>query len=134
MRKKRAAAFALFLLGLVLGPPLLAQPIAYEKVYSGDILPGYVPDGRLIETDGYLWVSPNGVFLKVDPMSAALPLFVDVTGVPRDMLEKVKAACRSEHPSQTAGCTAVVRGRVGKSRVGDRDWPGIFATFIAPQA
>ena len=29
----------------------LAQPGEYKKVYGDDILPGYVPDGQLVETD-----------------------------------------------------------------------------------
>ena len=111
-----------------------AQQGEYKKVYSGDILPGYVSDGQLIETEGYLWVSSSGVFLNVDPISARLPLFVDVGGVPLDMFAKVRTACTSESPSLTGGCRAVVRGRVGNRRVGDRDRPGIFATFIAPQS
>ena len=133
MRTKISAALALFVFGLALNLPLGAQPGEYKKVYSGDILPGYVPEGQLVETDGYLWVTSTGVLLNVDPISARWPLFVDVAGVPPDMLAKVKAACTSERPSLTAGCRAVVRGRVGKRRVGNRDLPGIFATFIVPQ-
>jgi hypothetical protein len=123
------------LMGATAAWPLAAraQPSEYKKVYSGDILPGYVSDGELIETDGYLWVSSTGVFLNVDPISARLPLFVDVGGVPLDMFAKVRMACTSESPSLTSGCRAVVRGRVGKLRVGDRDRLGIFATFIVPQ-
>ena len=100
-----------------------AQPTEYKKVYSGDILPGYVPDGQLIETEGYLWVSPTGVFLNVAPMSARPELFVDVDGVPLDMFAKVRMACTSEGPSLTGGCRVLVRGRVGNPRVGDRDGP-----------
>jgi hypothetical protein len=111
-----------------------AQSSEYKKVYSGDILPGYVKVGELIETDGYLWVSSTGVFLNVAPMSARLPLFVDVSGLPVDMLAKVRSVCTSESPSMTGGCLAVVRGRVGNRRVGDSERPGIFATFIAPQS
>ena len=109
-----------------------AQPNEYQKVYSGDILPGYVPVGQLIETDGYLWVASTGVFLNVDPISARPPLFVDVSGVPLDMLAKVRTACTAERPSLSGGCRAVVRGRVGNR--GDRNRPGIFATFIALQS
>ena len=109
-----------------------AQPNEYQKVYSGDILPGYVPDGQLIETDGYLWVASTGVFLNVDPISARPPLFVDVSGVPLDMLAKVRTACTAERPSLSVGCRAVVRGRVGNRC--DRNRPGIFATFIALQS
>ena len=110
-----------------------AQPGEYEKVYSGDIFPGYVSDGKLIETDGYLWVSSNGVFLNVDPISARPPLFVDVEGVPVDMFAKVRVTCVSERPSLTGGCRVLVRGRVGNRRVGDHDTRGIFANFIVTQ-
>lgn len=133
VRTNIGIAFALLVLGPGLSSPLLAQPSEYEKVYSGDIFPGYVPDGQWIETDGYLWVSSTGVFLNVDPISARPELFVDVAGVPPDMLAKVTTACASERPSLTAGCRAVVRGRVGKRRDGDRDRPGIFAISIAAQ-
>ena len=109
-----------------------AQPNEYQKVYSGDILPGYVPVGQLIETDGYLWVASTGVFLNVDPISARPPLFVDVSGVPLDMLAKVRTACTAERPSLSGGCRAVVRGRVGNR--GDCNRPGIFATYIALQS
>ena len=69
------------------------------------------------------------MFLNVDPISARPPLFVDVSGVPIDMLAKVKTACTTERPrSLSGGCRAVVRGRVGNR--GDRNRPGIFATFI----
>jgi hypothetical protein len=132
-RKAGAAAFALVLLGAVLGSPLAAQIVEYKKVYSGDILPGYVPEGQLIETEGYLWVSSNGVFFNVAALSARWPLIIDVTEVPADMLAKVKSGCASERPSFTSGCQAVVRGRVGKIRDGGGDRRGIFATSIAPQ-
>ena len=119
--------------GAVASWPLItrAQPGEYRKVHSGDIVPGYVPDGQLIETDGYLWVSATGVFLNVDPISARPPLFVDASGVPLEMLAKIRAACTAERPSLSGGCRVVVRGRVGNR--GDRNRPGIFATFIAVQ-
>jgi hypothetical protein len=81
--------------------------------------------------EGYLWVSSTGVFLNVDPVSVKPPLFVDVGGVPLDMLAKIRTACRAEKPSLSGGCRAVVRGRIGHR--GDRNRPGIFATFIAQQ-
>ncbi len=89
-------------------------------------------DGPVLETEGYLWVSGTGVFLNVAATSDQPPLFVDVVGVPLDMLAKVKAACLAERPSSTAGCQAVVRGRGGNR--GNRNVRGIFATYIAPQS
>jgi hypothetical protein len=133
MRRQAGAGFAFFVAGAVLGAPLVAQPVEHKKVYSGDILPGYVPEGQLIETEGFLWVSSRGVQLNVDPVSARAPLIVDVAGVPPDMLAKVKATCATEQPSLTSGCRAVVRGRVGKIRLNDYDRRAIFATFIAPE-
>jgi hypothetical protein len=133
MRRQAHAGFAFFLAGSVLGLPLAAQPVEYKKVYSGDILPGYVPDGQLIETEGFLWVSSRGVQFNVDPVSARAPLIVDVAGVPPDMLAKVKAACTTERPSLTSGCRTVVRGRVSKIRIDAYDRRAIFATFIAPE-
>jgi hypothetical protein len=79
-----------------------------------------------------LWVSGTGVFLNVDATSSTPPLFVDVVGVPLDMLAKVKTACLSEKPSPTAGCRAVVRGRVGNR--GNRNVRDIFATYTVPQS
>jgi hypothetical protein len=108
-----------------------AQTSQHRKVASGDIVSGQVPDGQIVETEGYLWVSGTGVFLNVAATSDQPPLFVDVVGVPLDMLAKVKAACLAERPSPTAGCQAVVRGRVGNR--GNRNVRGIFATYIAPQ-
>jgi hypothetical protein len=134
VRKQAVAAFGFFLLGSVPSPPsVVAQPAEHKKVYSGDILAGYVPVGQLIESEGYLWVSSTDVLFNAAVMSAQAPLIIDVAGVPPDMLAKVKAACTTERPSVTAGCQAVVRGRVGKIRIDDYEHAGIFATFIAFQ-
>jgi len=134
MQREAGAAIVLFLLGAMLGSPLAAQDVEHKKVNARDILPGYVPDGQLIETQGYLWVSATGVFFNVNAVSAMAPLVIDVTEVPADILAKVKSDCASEQPRLTGGCQAVVRGRVGKMRLGDYDRRGIFATWIAPRS
>ena len=130
MLRTLGVTFPLFALGVMLGSPLTGQPREYKKVAIGEIMEGHVPDGELIETTGYLWVSSTGVFLNVNPPSARWPLFIDVVNVPLDMFAKVQTACTSERPSLDAGCQAVVHGRAGRAieRDGRR---AIFASSIA---
>ena len=89
-----------------------AQPGEYRKVYSGDIVPGYVPDGQLIETDGYLWVSATGVFLNIDPISARPPLFVDASG-------GAAGNARKDQGGMHSGKAEPERGMPGRG-----SWPG----------
>ena len=125
----KVAALALCLLA-ALTSPLGAQGIEPRKVYAGDIMLGYVLEGELVETDGYLWVSSTEVLLNVAALSARAPLFIDVGGISDEAVNKIKAACSAEHPSQAAGCQAVVRGHVAKWHFKGQDRPGIFAISI----
>jgi hypothetical protein len=99
------------------------------KVYSGDIMMGSVPDGKLVETGGYLWVSGGDMYLNVDPISARFPLIIDDNELPSATREKLRLECKSDNPSFSAGCEAVIHGTVGT--LGGRR--SIIASSIAAQ-
>jgi len=106
----RPPALFILLLALAAGTALLAEEPVYERASSNDIILGYVPDGRWVETRGHLWLSPAGVFLNFNLPSAMVPLRIDVTNVAPDTISQLKTECSA--PRQfDGGCNAIVRGQ-----------------------
>lgn len=90
----------------------------YQRVYSGDIIMGYVPAGQSIETSGYLWFSDAGVFLNVGRASAHVPLIVDVSRLPPAQRVQIQIACSAAAAGRSGGCDVTIRGHT--ATVGSR--------------
>jgi hypothetical protein len=135
MCARPSLAFAIMTLATVLSPcPSSAQPsksgdAAYRRVYSSDVIMGYVSPGQLIETSGHIWFRQTGVFLNVNAPSAHVPLLIDVSAVPAEKRTSW-AACAAPEQGLGGGCEAVIRGKTGLI-AGRR---GIFAHAIEIQA
>jgi len=100
-------------MALAAGLPVQAQEPAYEPVSSNEIILGYVPDGRWVETSGHLWHSRDGVVLNFNRPSAMVPIRIDIANVAADSLGRLQAECSAQRQFD-GGCNAIVRGQTAK--------------------
>jgi hypothetical protein len=77
----------------------------------GNVIQGYVPEGTLVETEGYLAHQDGQAFLTPNLPSAMWPLLVDTSALPADLERQVRDTCASRQFGQ-GGCCAVLRGEV----------------------
>ncbi len=109
--RRRVLSAPMIILALVAGSASQAPAQVYMEAGSNNIIQGYVPDGEWVETTGYAWQSPAGVFLNFNRLSAMAPLRIDIANVAPDSVARFKAECST--PRQfDGGCEAVIRGQV----------------------
>ena len=102
-----------------------AQSPSYEKVESGKVLAGKIPNGVWIETTAYTWFTDRGAIFNFNQPSAGVPMSIDVAGFAPENVRQLRSQCGAGD-GLSGGCWAKIRGQTVK--LGGRQ--GILAREI----
>jgi hypothetical protein len=105
----RPVAAAVVLAACVAGGRAEGQD--YRRVYAGDLISGYLPEGDRVQASGHLGLYQGVIEFKTDPISARAPLYIETTALPRDIAERIMRECDMAGRT-VGGCSATVRGTV----------------------